>query len=97
MIYWNVYRLCNKYIDDNEPWILKDETKVDRLKTVLYNLCEAIRYESVLLQAFLPDTAEEIFKQLNTNKKDYKTLDKFGYYEANKIGTAKIIFAKNCK
>jgi methionyl-tRNA synthetase len=92
---FNVYRLCNKYIDDNEPWVLiKDETKVDRLKTVLYNLCEAIRYESVLLQAFLPDTAEEIFKQLNTNKKDYKTLDKFGYYEANKIGTAKIIFAR---
>lgn len=67
---FEVFRRCNKYIDETTPWILaKDETKTERLKTVLYNLLESIRSGAVLLQAYLPDTADKIFHQLNTENK----------------------------
>lgn len=67
---FDVLRRCNKYIDETEPWVLaKDENKKERLETVLYNLLESIRVCAVYLQAFLPDTAESIFKLLNTENK----------------------------
>ncbi len=70
-----LFRSSNKYIDDTTPWSLaKDEADKDRLETVLYNLLEGIRKASILLQAFLPDTAEEIFRQLNTENKDYENV-----------------------
>ena len=60
------------------PWVLaKDETKKARLGTVLYNLLESIRCGAVLLQAFLPETAEKIFNQLNTSNKQYDSLNDF--------------------
>ena len=67
---FEVFRRCNKYIDETMPWILaKDKEKEARLKTVLYNLLESIRSGAVLLQAYLPDTADKIFHQLNTENK----------------------------
>lgn len=75
---FNIFRRCNKYIDETTPWILaKDENK-DRLKKVMYNLLESIRIGAVLLQSFLPDTASEIFRQLNTNITNYDSIDQFG-------------------
>lgn len=60
-----VLRRSNKYIDETTPWVLaKDETKKDRLETVLYYLLEAIRVSAYFLQAYLPTTAEAIYKQL---------------------------------
>ena len=93
---FDLYRRCNKYIDETEPWVLaKDVSKLDRLSTVLYNLVEAIRFGTVLLQAFLPDTANKIFEQLNTNYRDYSTLDKFGYYEdGNKVLKGSVLFKR---
>ena len=57
--------------------ISKDETKKERLATVLYNLLESIRHGAVLLQAFLPDTAKEIFHQLNTENSQYDSIENF--------------------
>ena len=93
---FDVYRRCNKYIDETMPWVLaKDETKKDRLNTVLYNLVESIRYATVLLQAFLPDTAKEIFRQLNTEYTTFDTLDSFGKYQSNtKVNDAKVLFQR---
>ncbi len=68
---FEIFRKCNKYIDESTPWVLaKEEDKKDRLETVLYNLLESIRVATVYLQAYLPDTASKIFKTLNTDKKD---------------------------
>ena len=79
---FNVLRKCNKYIDDTTPWALaKDESKKDRLETVLYNLLESIRICAIYLSPFLPDTSEKIFKQLNTNNGLYK-LKEFGNLES---------------
>jgi len=92
---FELLRSCNKYIDDTTPWILaKDETKKDRLATVLYNLVECIRISAVLLQPFIPDTCDNIFKQINTDIKDFSTLDKFGYYNSNKVGNAEVLFKR---
>ena len=76
---FDVLRKANKYIDDTMPWSLaKEEGKKDRLKTVLYNLLESIRICAVYLQAFIPDTAEKIFEQLNTDVKDFESTKVFG-------------------
>ena len=89
-------RSCNKYIDETMPWVLaKDESKQERLATVLYNLIECIRICTVLLQAFMPDTAEKIFNQINTDRTSFDTLDKFGYYESgSKVGKAEVLFQR---
>ena len=64
---FEVLRRSNKYIDETTPWILaKEESKKDRLETVLYNLIEAIRVCAVFLYPYLPTTSENIMKQLNT-------------------------------
>lgn len=72
-------RRCNKYIDETAPWVLaRDESKKDRLATVLYNLSESIVIATSLLQPFMPETAEKVFSQFNVPARAYKDLDKFG-------------------
>ena len=67
---WNIFKRCNKYIDETLPWALaKDEAKQDRLKAVLYNLTEALTIGASLLFSFMPETAEKILKELNTEKR----------------------------
>lgn len=79
-----VLKKCNKYIDDTTPWALaKDETKKERLATVLYNLLESIRICAILLSPFIPTTAEKIYEQLNTKKTSYDTISTFGALELN--------------
>ena len=75
---FNIFRRCNKYIDETTPWILAKEENEDRLKKVLYNLLESIRIGAVLLHSFLPATADEIFRQLNTTEISYESIDEFG-------------------
>ena len=63
---FNVFKRCNKYIDETMPWVLaKDEAQKDRLETVLYNLIFGIETGAKLLASFLPETAEKILAQTN--------------------------------
>ena len=63
---FNVFKRCNKYIDETMPWALaKDEAQTDRLETVLYNLITSIETGAKLLASFMPETAEKILKQTN--------------------------------
>jgi methionyl-tRNA synthetase len=81
---FDVLRKCNKYIDDTTPWILaKDETKRERLATVLYNLLESIRICSVLLSPFMPTSVDKILYQLNTKISNYDSCKSFGQIEIN--------------
>ena len=78
---FTVFKRCNKYIDETEPWNLaKDEAQSDRLATVLYNLVEGITIGTSLLEPFMPRTAEKIFNMLNTKSRDFDTLSEFGKY-----------------
>ena len=89
-------RRSNKYIDETMPWVLgKDPEKRSRIATVLYNLLEAIRFSAVLLQPFLPETAEKMFKQLNSTKTGWETLAHFNGTEiGSKVGSPEILFAR---
>ena len=94
---FNLFKRCNKYIDETTPWILaKDEAKKDRLKEVLYNLTESISIGAELLKSFLPDTSENILKQLNAPAREYDTLGEFGLYPSGNKVTEKpeILFAR---
>jgi len=75
---FNIFKRCNKYIDETTPWILAKEENKDRLKKVIYNLLESIRIGAVLLHPFLPQTSEEIFKQLNTAETSFDSIERFG-------------------
>ena len=66
---FNLFKRCNKYIDETMPWALaKEEEKKDRLETVLANLIESIKAGADLLSSFMPETAEKIFAQLGDGK-----------------------------
>jgi methionyl-tRNA synthetase len=94
---FTLFKRCNKYIDETEPWVLaKDEAKKDRLATVLYNLTESITIGASLLWPFLPETAEKIVAQLNTEIRDYDKLGEFGLYANGTKVTEKpeILFAR---
>ena len=81
-----LFRRCNKYIDETAPWTLaKDESLKPRLNTVLYNLLEGIRFGSVLLEPFKPETAAKVFTQLNTKQTSYDSLNSFGNFECSKV------------
>ena len=90
-------RRSNKYIDETTPWTLgKDETKQERLATVLYNLLESIRIAAVLLKSYLPESAEKILDELNTKQRDHNSLREFGALECGIMVTEKpeILFAR---
>ena len=87
---------ANKYIDETTPWILaKHEDKKERLGTVLYNLAESLRFSSVLLSAFLPDTAKKINEQLNTTVVEWSTLSSFdGTVAGTKVHKGENLFPR---
>ncbi len=92
----NLAKRCNKYIDETAPWALaKDEANKERLGTVLYNLLEGIRFISVLLSSFMPETSKAILSQINCDIEDYDSLSSFGALKAgNAVGTATPLFAR---
>ncbi|MCI8569827.1 MAG: methionine--tRNA ligase [Lachnospiraceae bacterium] len=94
---FTVFKRCNKYIDETEPWVLaKDEEKKDRLSTVLYNLVESIMIGASLLEPFMPASAARIAGQLNTQLRGFEELDSFGLYPSGNKVTEKpeILFAR---
>ena len=94
---FTLFKRCNKYVDETEPWVLgKDESKQDRLATVLYNLVEGITIGACLLEPFMPETTEKILAQLNASKRDFAELDKFGLYAngTKVIEKPQILFAR---
>lgn len=94
---FTLLRRTNKYIDETMPWALaKDESKKERLATVLYNLIESIRFSAIALIPFIPSTANKILDQINTDQRDYQTLNEFGAYKEGTKVTEKpeILFAR---
>lgn len=84
-------RRCNKYIDETAPWVLaKDENSKDRLNAVLYNLLECIRILGVLLSPVIPESADSIATQLETDVTELS----FGAVTEFSVGEAKPLFAR---
>ena len=94
---FNIFKRCNKYIDETMPWALaKDETKKDRLATVLYNLVEGISIGAELLFPFMPETSQKIKAQLNAPDRGYEQLGEFGLYPdgGKVVEKPEILFAR---
>ena len=65
---WQLIGECNRYIDQNMPWVLaKTEEGRERLKTVMYVLCESIRIVAILIAPTMPRTPARIFEQLGVS------------------------------
>jgi methionyl-tRNA synthetase len=62
---WELVQLSNQYIDKSAPWTLakKAEDKA-RLDTVLYHGAETLRILSLALYPFMPQTTQEMVRQL---------------------------------
>ncbi|MCI5712777.1 MAG: methionine--tRNA ligase [Lachnospiraceae bacterium] len=94
---FNLFKRCNKYIDETTPWILaKDEATKPRLETVLYNLVEGISIGATLLKSYMPETADKILNQLNAKEIPYDDLNTFGHYVSGTKVTEnpEILFAR---
>ncbi len=94
---FNLFKRCNKYIDETTPWILaKEEATLPRLETVLYHLVESICIGASLLKSFMPETAEKILSQLHAEEIPFEELGTFGHYESGGRVTEKpeILFAR---
>ena len=102
-----LFKRCNKYIDETMPWALaKDESKKDRLATVLYNLLNGILIGASLLEPYMPETAEKIMAQINARPVDFAVLEECAasgdaaraaalYPDSNKVTeTPEILFAR---
>lgn len=94
---WKLIGRANKYIDETMPWVLaKDESKKGRLKTVLYNLVESLRFVAVLITPFMPNTPLKIYEQLGIGN-DLRTWDslKFGLLKSGtKVKRGENIFPR---
>ncbi|WP_434578300.1 methionine--tRNA ligase [Thermoanaerobacterium thermosaccharolyticum] len=94
---WKLVGRANKYIDETMPWVLaKDESKKGRLKTVLYNLVESLRFVAVLITPFMPNTPIKIYEQLGIDD-DLRTWDslKFGLLKSGtKVKRGENIFPR---
>lgn len=94
---FNIFKRCNKYIDETTPWLLaKEEASMPRLATVLYNLVESISIGATLLHSFMPETTEKILAQLQAQEIAYEELSIFGHYKnGTKVTeTPEILFAR---
>ncbi|MGN1040459.1 MAG: methionine--tRNA ligase, partial [Candidatus Fimimonas sp.] len=61
---FRIVQRANKYIDETMPWALNKNGEKQRLATVLYVLCECIKFSATLLLPFVPQTSERIFQKL---------------------------------
>lgn len=93
-IVMKLLRASNKYIDDTAPWVLaKDEAKQNVLSNVLYHLLEVIRISSSLLEPIMPETAQKVYKQIQTTLTSFDTLE-FGRQESYCLGEAEVLFKR---
>jgi len=93
----NFIGFCDRYVDKNEPWkLFKDNFK--QYKNVIYNLLESLRHIAWLIQPFMPDKSDEIFKSLGLeNSEKEKSLSfgkQWGKTEFTNVSQGKILFPR---
>ena len=96
---FTMLRRANKYIDETTPWALaKDESKKERLGTVLYNLLETIRWGATMLVPFIPETAAEILDELGGAVSGYDSIGDMSKFGGMTVGASvkdsKVLFAR---
>ncbi|HKL94049.1 MAG TPA: methionine--tRNA ligase [Clostridia bacterium] len=94
---FEIVSCANKYIDQTTPWALNKNSDKDRLGTVLYNLCEAIRVIAVLLKPFMIDAPNKIFEAFSISEKlqGFDSIQKFGAeISGSKVVKSPVLFQR---
>jgi methionyl-tRNA synthetase len=69
---WTAVRRLNRYVQDEQPWQLaKDESAGEQLDRVLYGLAEGLRFMSVLVHAYMPQSAARLLEALGQEDLSY--------------------------
>ncbi len=77
---WQIVAKANKYIDEAAPWALNKNGETDKLATVLYNMAEALRFSTIMLAPFMPNTPAKVWAQLGlTQNSEIHTWDSLTY------------------
>ncbi len=71
---WIKISSANKYIDEEEPWNLK-QIDINRMNVVIYCLIESLRQIALLIQPFMPDTSIKILDSLSIKDDSRKLSD----------------------
>ena len=96
---WQLVGECNRYIDVNAPWVLaKTDEGKERLKTVLYVLCECIRIVAILIAPTMPRTPARIYEQLGIAEGEltgWESASRFGLLPAGtKVQKGEALFPR---
>lgn len=88
-------RHANKYIDLTEPFkIFKENNDSVLIDEILYHLIETSRFIGVLLQAFIPNTANEILSQIRVDDQTFESLQRFGYIQTTQLEKPTVLFER---
>jgi methionyl-tRNA synthetase len=92
---WTVVGDANRYFAASEPWALR-KTDPARMGTVLYVTAEVLRQLGILVQPFMPASAEKLLDQLNIGqRRDFAELGKAGRLKpGTALGTLQPIFPR---
>ena len=78
---WSLVSRTNKYVDETAPWVLAKEEDNEKLEACIYHLIENLRKIAILLTPFMPETTENILKQLGIEANELKTWESLFKYD----------------
>ncbi|MBF0541575.1 MAG: methionine--tRNA ligase [Nitrospirae bacterium] len=74
-VIWELVTFLNKYIDTKQPWTLAaTPDKHDELCNVIYSLIEGLRFLSLYLYPFMPQSSGALYRAI-TNNSDISKVD----------------------
>jgi methionyl-tRNA synthetase len=76
-VLWEGVNSMNQYVNLKEPWKLKTDEEKPALRQVVYNCVYSIHALSVLMSAFLPETAVKALEPIGMKVTSYEAI-KFG-------------------
>jgi methionyl-tRNA synthetase len=89
----NLARLGNKYLADTEPWKLI-KTDENRVKTILNISLQITANLAILMEPFLPKSAESLRKMLNISQVEWETIGSVILPVGHKVNQAELLFEK---
>jgi methionyl-tRNA synthetase len=89
----NVARRGNKYLTEEEPWKFQ-KTDPDRVRTIMHLACQVVGNLGIVLEPFLPRTAEKISISFGVNGSTWKDVSSSLVNNGTLLGDLPILFTK---
>src|SRR4051812_30815593 len=100
---WSLVGAVNKYIVEQEPWVVADKTDEEgraRLATILYTAAEALRVVTALVHPVIPESTRKIWTQLGLEKIEQVDPQKLKWGELSlgaSLGPVEAVFPRSEK